>query len=275
MSALAVEIRDKTYPARAGKSAQAALTDLRFAVPDGQFVCLVGPSGCGKTTLLNLIGGLDSDYDGSVGFDADRAGHDRRPGFMFQSPRLMPWLTVRQNVELVAGTAAERERGRDLLAHMGLSEVLDAYPGALSGGMQRRVALARAFAIAPRLLLLDEPFVSLDQPIAERLRALLLDLWQARPTTVLFVTHDVREALSLADRILFLSATPGRLVHDLPVALPRPRHIDDPAVEAERRRLLAARPGLLAGLGDVLDGAPAGQRSAGPLARTHRPTPPS
>ncbi len=262
VSALDVDIRDKTYPAHAGKSAHAALGSFEFQVPDGQFVCLVGPSGCGKTTLLNLVGGLDAAYQGHIGYGAEET--DRRIGFMFQSPRLMPWLTVLENVRLVTQASGEDERARELLVHMGLADVLDAYPGTLSGGMQRRVALARAFAIQPHLLLLDEPFVSLDQPIAERLRTLLLDLWRARPTTVLFVTHDVREALSLADRILFLSATPGRLVHDMTVTLPRPRHIDDPAVEAERRRLLAARPGLLAGLGDVSDGPQSSRRSAEP-----------
>lgn len=262
MSGLTVAIRDKTYPAQAGKAAHQALAALDFAVPDGQFVCLVGPSGCGKTTLLNLVGGLDTNFQGTIEHGGAVGG--RRIGFMFQSPRLMPWLTVLDNVRLVAQAPAEADSARELLVHMGLADVLDAYPGTLSGGMQRRVALARAFAVAPRLLLLDEPFVSLDQPIAERLRALLLELWQARPTTVLFVTHDVREALSLADRILFLSATPGRLVHDMTVSLPRPRHVDDPSVEAERRRLLAARPGLLAGLGEVTDGPPPERRSAGP-----------
>ena len=252
MSRLEVEIRDKTFPAQAGKAAHTALSTLSFAVPDGQFLCLVGPSGCGKTTLLNLIGGLDDGYDGRIRFGESSMEH--RIGFMFQAPRLMPWLTVQENVSLVARSPADSDRGRELLVHMGLADVMDAYPATLSGGMQRRVALARAFAIEPQLLLLDEPFVSLDQPIAERLRTLLLDLWQQRPTTVIFVTHDVREALSLADRILFFSSTPGRLVHDMAVSLPRPRHIEDPAIEAERRRLLAARPGLLAGLSEVSGG---------------------
>ena len=263
VSGLEIDIREKTYPAQSGKTAHMALSALDFQVPDGQFLCLVGPSGCGKTTLLNLIGGLDDGYEGTIRFGGH--SHERRIGFMFQAPRLMPWLTVLENVGLVANSQADSDRGRELLVHMGLADVLDAYPGTLSGGMQRRVALARAFALEPRLLLLDEPFVSLDQPIAERLRTLLLDLWQQRPTTVLFVTHDVREALSLADRILFLSATPGRLVYDMEVPLPRPRHIEDPAIEAERRRLLAERPGLLAGLGGVSDGPqPSGCRSAEP-----------
>ena len=262
MSGLAVHIETKTYPPHSGKAAQTALAGLDFEVPDGQFVSLVGPSGCGKTTLLNLICGLDLEFDGTI--QVGGATGEGRIGSMFQAPRLMPWLTVLDNVRLVAKSPEEADRARELLVHMGLADVLDAYPGTLSGGMQRRVALARAFAVSPRLLLLDEPFVSLDQPVAERLRALLLDLWQAQPTTVLFVTHDVREALSLADRILFLSAAPGRVVHDMTVPLPRPRHIDDPAIDAERRRMLADRPGLLAGLGEVIEESPPPNRlSAG------------
>jgi NitT/TauT family transport system ATP-binding protein len=131
---------------------------------------------------------------------------------------------------------------------MNLGGQLDAYPGHLSGGQQRRVALARAFVNEPELLLLDEPFTSLDAPTAQQLRDLLLALWQRQRPTVLFVTHDLREALSLGDRILFLSAGPGRIVLDLPLELPRPRSPDGPAVEAARRRLLDLYPGLLRGL---------------------------
>ena len=145
VGSLDVALGGKTYPAQAGKAAHQALAALDFRVPDGQFVCLVGPSGCGKTTLLNLIGGLDSGFDGTIGH-GDPA-EDPRIGFMFQSPRLMPWLTVLENVRLVAQSPAEAESARELLVHMGLADVLDAYPGTLSGGMQRRVALARAFAI--------------------------------------------------------------------------------------------------------------------------------
>jgi NitT/TauT family transport system ATP-binding protein len=160
----------------------------------------------------------------------------------------MPWLTVLDNVRLVLDNdPAATARARELLTAMELGEVLDAYPNRLSGGMQRRVALARAFATEPQLLLMDEPFVSLDAPTANRLRDMLMELWRSRGTTVLFVTHDLREALALGDRVLFMSASPGRVVLELPVDLPRPRRRDDPEVIALQQRLLAAHPHLLEG----------------------------
>lgn len=168
----------------------------------------------------------------------------------------MPWLTVLDNVLLVTdGSGAAQRRARELLVAMGLADVLDAYPGRLSGGMQRRVALARAFVIEPKLLLMDEPFVSLDVPTANRLRAMLVEQWQRSGATVLFVTHDLREALALADRICFLSAAPGRVVLELPLALARPRAPDDAAVQALHAELLARHPELLAGLTSDPDGA--------------------
>jgi ABC-type nitrate/sulfonate/bicarbonate transport system ATPase subunit len=241
MSALDVAIRRKTY--RKG-SGVIALADLAFAVPAGQFLCIVGPSGCGKTTLLSIVAGLDRDFEGTVG-----RGADTRIGFVFQTPRLMPWLSARDNVRLALDPPPREEgRAEALLREMNLNSQLDSYPGHLSGGQQRRVALARAFVNEPELLLLDEPFTSLDAPTAQQLRDLLLALWQKQRPTVLFVTHDLREALSLGDRILFLSAGPGRVVLDLPVELARPRLPDGPAVEAARKRLLDLYPDLLRGL---------------------------
>jgi len=243
---LDIAIDRKTYPDRAG-APHLALAGLRLEAAPGEFVCVVGPSGCGKSTLLNVVGGLDRDVEGRVRLTGADTAHDI--GFMFQEPRLMPWLTVLGNVLLVtdASPAAQR-RARELLAAMGLADVLDAYPGRLSGGMQRRVALARAFVIEPKLLLMDEPFVSLDVPTANRLRAMLVELWQRSGATVLFVTHDLREALALADRICFLSAAPGRVVLELPLPLARPRAPDDTAVQALHAELLARHPELLAGL---------------------------
>lgn len=239
---LDVAITRKCYPDRGGEP-HVALSGLRLRAAPGEFVCVVGPSGCGKSTLLNLVGGLDRDVDGRVG------GTPGRIGYMFQEPRLMPWLTVLDNVLLVGdGSAAAQMRARELLVAMELGEVLDAFPARLSGGMRRRVALARAFAIEPRLLLMDEPFVSLDAPTAQRLRAMLMALWQRCGSTVLFVTHDLREALALADRVCFLSAAPGRVVLELAVELPRPRLPDDAGVAALHARLLAEHPDLLAGL---------------------------
>jgi ABC-type nitrate/sulfonate/bicarbonate transport system ATPase subunit len=248
MSGLEVSITRKRYRGAVKSAAPPIIEDLHFVVPERQCLCLVGPSGCGKTTLLNIVSGLDKDVDGEIRLDGgDRAAPPI--GYMFQSPRLMPWLTVRENVRLALPQpstmpdAAER-----LLGEMQLEAVLDAYPGQLSGGMQRRVALARAFVNEPRLLLLDEPFLSLDAPAADRLRRLLLELWRRRPTTILFVTHDLREALFLADRILFLSPSPLRVVLDLPVELPRPRDAEGAGIEMLRRRLLDEHPDLLSGL---------------------------
>lgn len=161
----------------------------------------------------------------------------------------MPWLSVLENVLLVAAEPRlARERAAELLRAMELGEVLGAFPGRLSGGMQRRVALARAFVNEPALLLMDEPFVSLDAPTAERLRAMLVDMWRRSSATVLFVTHDLREALALGDRVCFMSAAPGRVMLDLPVALARPRSVLDPAVVSLQADLLARYPALLAGL---------------------------
>jgi NitT/TauT family transport system ATP-binding protein len=244
MTGLAIEIGRKSY--RKGGRETVALAGLEFAVPAGQFLCIVGPSGCGKTTLLSIIAGLDRDYDGAV----RGLGDGSAPiGFVFQTPRLMPWLTARENVRLALEPPPKRAgRAEELLCEMNLGDRLDAYPGHLSGGQQRRVALARAFVNDPDLLLMDEPFTSLDAPTAQQLRDLLLALWNRRRPTVLFVTHDLREALSLGDRILFLSAGPGRVVLDLLVELSRPRLPDGPAIEAARRRLLDFYPDLLRGI---------------------------
>ena len=243
---LEIDIRRTRYPDRGGQ-AHIALSGLRLDVRDGEFVCVVGPSGCGKSTLLNIVGGLDRDVEGRVTLDGRMP--DEGIGFMFQQPRLMPWLTVLDNVLLVAGKDADAPaRARELLQAMELGDVLDAYPGRLSGGMQRRVALARAFVIEPTLLLMDEPFVSLDAPTADRLRAMLTGLWQRCRSTVLFVTHDLREALALADRVCFLSPAPGTVVLDLPIELPRPRSPNDETVLALHAELLAKYPALLAGL---------------------------
>jgi ABC-type nitrate/sulfonate/bicarbonate transport system ATPase subunit len=244
MNGLEVSIARKAY--RSSGREVVALADLDFIVPAGQFATIVGPSGCGKTTLLSILAGLDEAYEGSVRRGVRGQG---RLGMVFQTPRLMPWLSVRDNVRL-ALDPPPREEGRveELLREMQLGAFLDSYPGQLSGGQQRRVALARAFVNDPDLLLLDEPFQSLDAPTAQHLRDLLLALWARRRPTILFVTHDLREALSLGDRVLFLSAGPARVALDLPLDLPRPRLPDSPMVEALRKRLLESHPDLLSGL---------------------------
>ena len=184
-------------------------------MPSGQVAALVGPSGCGKTTLLRIIVGLDRDFEGSV----ELPPHGRL-GVVFQEPRLLPWRTVEQNVRLAAPQADEAALSA-LFATLGLAEHRRHYPGELSLGLARRVALARAFALKPDLLVLDEPFVSLDAALAARLRAELVELVSRRPVTTLVVTHDIDEAIALADRIILLSPSPARILAD--VAIPRPR----------------------------------------------------
>ena len=250
--ALELILKRKIFTARTEGHDHIALRDVTLQLPPGQFSCLIGPSGCGKSTLLNIINGLDPQFEGTLKLAQGAA--PARVATLFQTPRLMPWLTVLENVLLVlpAGTDS-RQRAVELLNQMGLEAVLNAYPSRLSGGMQRRVALARAFAIRPQILLLDEPFVSLDMPVANRLRELLLDMWQQHDSTVLFVTHDLREALALGDRVIFLSAAPGTVVLDMPISRAHSRSIESPAVEQLYRELLATHPQLLAGLVDPDD----------------------
>ena len=240
-----------------------ALVGLRCTVEPGEFVAIVGPSGAGKSTLLNIVAGLDRRYAGEVtSTNGARDAPEQRVGFVFQAPRLMPWLTALDNVRLVLPQqAGDVGAAREILNEVGLQGFADAYPGQLSGGMQRRVALARAFSVQPALLLMDEPFASLDEPLAWRLRGSLHDLWRRHRPTVLFVTHDLKEALSLADRVLFLSPRPGRVVWELSVELPRPRERDDARVERLRVELLARHPELLAGHANEIGGGGGGEPS--------------
>jgi len=207
---LDVQIARKAVSGRSGP--RVVIEGLRFTLGPNEIVALVGPSGCGKTTLLRLVGGLDAAYDGSIRWST--AGP---PGIgtVFQEPRLLPWRTVRQNIDLVR--PPDPAVAAQLLGVLGLGGCLDLYPPALSLGMARRVAIARAFAVLPEILLLDEPFVSLDPAMAEQGRRVLVDAWTARRCAALLVTHDLAEAASLADRILLLSAGPSRVVGELVV----------------------------------------------------------
>ena len=208
---LNVAIDRKSY------GAHVVVRDLRFTLHAREIVALVGPSGCGKTTLLRMIGGLDHAFDGRIGWAGPASP---RIGTVFQEPRLLPWRSVRGNLWLVV--SPERRPAVDALLHaLDLWAHRDEFPTRLSLGMARRVAIARAFVIEPDLLLLDEPFVSLDPAMAERSREVLLRAWRARPAAVLLVTHDLVEAVSVADRILLLSAKPMQLIADVPV----PEHI--------------------------------------------------
>lgn len=232
------------------------IKNLEFEIVTDAFISLVGPSGAGKSTLLNILSGLDGNFDGSLEWV------DGGPGcvsYVFQDPRLMPWLTVRENVELVMNDAKKDSSWVDhLLQLVELDERADAFPGQLSGGMQRRVALARAMAIKPDILLLDEPFSSLDAPTAASLREMVLDLWRDHSSAVILVTHNLNEALELADQILFLSKGPASIIHQEAL---QPSRID-PTVERDSdnlaKALLKRQPGILSGVAvDQIDQAQA------------------
>lgn len=191
------------------------LRDVKFALRRGEVGGFIGPSGCGKTTMLRIVAGLDKDYSGEV------VGDVRRPlGMVFQEPRLLPWRTVEDNIRLVAPHVSEPALSA-LFDTLELAAHRSHYPGELSLGLARRVALARAFAIGPGLLILDEPFVSLDDALAVRLRDELATLVDRNPVTTLLVTHDVEEAARLADRLFVLSARPASILAELAIGEPR------------------------------------------------------
>jgi len=234
---LDVRIREKSFRSAAGGRLH-VLGDLSFTIGSGEVAALVGPSGCGKTTLLRIIVGLDRDFEGSVELSA----HGRL-GIVFQEPRLLPWRSVEENVRLAA-PGADDAALEALFGTLGLMEHRRHYPGELSLGLARRVALARAFAVDPELLVLDEPFVSLDAALAARLRTELAELVTRRPMTTLLVTHDVAEAIGLADRVFVLSASPARVLANVPIPNPRsPQSADQiAAINADiARRITAAR----------------------------------
>jgi NitT/TauT family transport system ATP-binding protein len=231
---LSVRIMRKQFPLARRGAPLVVFENLAFTVAPGAFVAITGPSGCGKTTLLNIVAGLDRDFEGEIGF-----GAGAQPlAYVFQTPRLLPWRTVRENVALaLADGDAQRTRVDELITRVGLASAAGDYPERLSLGMKRRVALARAFVIEPDILLMDEPFVSLDEAAAAGLRTLLLDLWSRRRATVLFVTHDPTEAVTLATRILRLGGAPARIQRDLAVSLDAHQRADPEAIRTEERRL--------------------------------------
>ena len=220
MNQLSVDIKNKRFPAVDGGAEFSVLENLHFELSNNEFVCIVGPSGCGKTTLLSIIAGLDERFEGSINIAED--GSMMKSSYVFQTPRLLPWRTVFENIQLATSNdETSTETIEALLRSLGLSHCLESYPHHLSLGMQRRVALARAFCVRSKILLMDEPFVSLDNPTAKKARKLLLKLWSEQPRGIVFVTHDLNEAIELADRILFLSASPGCIIADIQVAIAR------------------------------------------------------
>ena len=243
-----VDIISKGYEDKNQNTYNNAIKDMQFIVPQGEFCCLVGPSGCGKTTLLNMLSGLDKKLEGVIKYQDETFPNDWQIGYMFQEPRLMPWLTVKQNVSIVTNqTSEELSHSEDLINEMDLTKYMNAFPSQLSGGMQRRVAIARAFVNKPKILLLDEPFISLDMTVANLLRKMLIKLWENQKTTIIFVTHDLREAIFLGDRILFLSKGPSKVIHDLRIDIDRPREIEDDQMEKIRTNLMKTQPEILSG----------------------------
>jgi len=204
-----------------------ALEPISFSIQRGEFVTLIGPSGCGKSTLLRLAAGLDAPTSGSVLYDGQPVnGPSMERGFVFQSYSAFPWLTVRENVGFGLHREQHNQREEEIsrwLQLMGLAEFADSYPKVLSGGMRQRLALARSMIVKPKLLLLDEPFGALDEHTRESMQQLLLQVVADSGCTVLFVTHDIREAVLLGDRIIVLSARPGRVLRDVTSPLSKPR----------------------------------------------------
>ena len=237
---ISISIKSKIFHTNSGKGrSHSAISKLKLDILKGEFCSIIGPSGCGKTTLLNLISGLDKNLNGEITFDKKKKVKDIRLAYMFQNPRLLPWLTVLENVEVVLSKEQKySNRAKEILSIMGLKKFLNYYPEQLSGGMQRRVALARSYSSQPELFLLDEPFVSLDDQMANKLRDMLISLWTKEPTTIIFVTHDLREAIYLADRIIFLSSAPSKVILDKKIDLKRPRNFEDGKIETLRKSII-------------------------------------
>lgn len=234
-----VELRDVSLTYGRGKRAVPALAPTDLSIADGDFVALVGPSGCGKSTILKLVSELIAPTAGDIVFHGRDKGEPVRVGMAFQASTLLPWKTIRANVmlplKIVEPFRADyrakrkgeyRDRVDALLEHVGLIDFANSHPFELSGGMQQRANLCRALVHEPDLLLLDEPFGALDQFTREELWSTLQDLWTERRSTVLLVTHDLREAAFLANRIVVMSPRPGRILEDRDIPFPRPRELD-------------------------------------------------
>ncbi len=229
MSKLVIEGVSRSFAGVKGGQPLQALTPVDLAVEANDFITILGPSGCGKSTLLRIIGGLETASEGKVlldGVPVSGPGADR--GFVFQSYTLFPWLTVQQNIAfgLREKGLAEAERlkiARDWAGRVGLAGFVDHFPKQLSGGMQQRTAIARALANDPKILLLDEPFGALDNQTRALMQEMLLGIWEREQKTVLFVTHDIEEAIFVGSRVVVMSARPGRIKADIAVDLPHPR----------------------------------------------------
>jgi nitrate ABC transporter ATP-binding subunit len=236
-------VRGVTKRFAAGDEEIEALARVDLTIQEGEFVCLIGASGCGKSTLLRIVAGFEEPSTGEVqvnGMPIEGPGRDR--GMVFQDYALFPWMTVKQNIGF---GPRQRSLARDEIEHIssefvrlvGLEKFADRYPSQLSGGMKQRVAIARVLANNANILLMDEPFGALDALTREQLQNELLQIWARTRVTVIFITHSVEEAVMLADRVLVMSAGPGRIVNDVPIDLPRPRDVSSPEFNEVRRDL--------------------------------------
>ena len=222
----AIAIRQVAHHYEAETGTVHALSAVDLTVAPGEFVSIVGPSGCGKTTLLRAVAGLLEPASGQIevfGAPPSTAQRDRAVGLVTQEPGLMPWRSVESNVRLALDLTGGDGSASDWLKRVGIDRYAGLYPGELSGGMKQRVALARALAVGPRVLLMDEPFGALDELSREQMRLELLAIWERERVSVLFVTHSIREALLLSDRVVVMSGSPGRILDQIEVDLPRPR----------------------------------------------------
>lgn len=250
-----VEVRNVSKSFGADGAKVTVLDDVSLTIGMGEFVSVIGPSGCGKSTLLKVVAGLLDADSGTVTIDGESvtaASRDKKIGLVPQSPALLPWKTVRENVELPVRINARANSGRalrdpaELLATFGLGQAMKKYPGQLSGGMQQRAAIARAFVFDPAIMLMDEPFSALDEMNRDLQRIALLEFWQSNRKAVMFVTHSVPEAIMLSDRIVVMAAHPGRIAQVIDVNLPRPRDEQSYATEEFREMEAVVRDALRA-----------------------------
>ncbi len=221
------------------------IENLKLEVKSSEFISIIGPSGCGKTTLLNIISNIDTEFLGNVLFDK-KCIKDVNIGVMFQDSRLIPWLTIFENIMLVSNSKDE-ESILEALIEVGLEEYINSYAKELSGGMQRRAALVRAFINKPDVILLDEPFISLDYPTAQALRSDFLKFYKKYKPTVVFITHDLKEAVSLSQRIVFLDSSPMKVVLDYKNKNDFSKNLESYEIEKEKDEILQKHPNILSG----------------------------
>lgn len=225
-----------------------ALSDLSMDVDKSEFICIVGASGCGKSTLLNIIAGIDASTSGIIEINGnevkDPSHAGIKIGYVFQRPRLLPWLRVRENICLpLRADGIPPSQWETIINQyvelVGLKNFENAYPHQLSGGMQQRVSIARALAVDPEILLMDEPFSELDEITARRMRMKLLEIWNQTRKTIIFVTHNALEATYLGDRVFIMSGSPGRIENEIPITLQRPRSHEDEKLFKEYKKVVS------------------------------------